>query len=95
MCLTVKKLCCISLPILVFFLVLNFYLPTGAQGIESNTEKVETATSIENKSIPNPHLSFQQKRYLNSLQRLTWPVKKLDNKSIISLNKHLHALGAG
>ena len=50
MCLTVKRLCCISLPILVFFLVLNFYLPTGAQGIESNTEKVETATSTENKS---------------------------------------------
>ena len=50
MCLTVKRLCCISLPILVFFLVLTFYLPTGAQGIESNTEKVETATSTENKS---------------------------------------------
>ena len=50
MCLTVKRLCCLSLPILVFFLVLNFYLPTGAQGIESNPEKVETATSIENKS---------------------------------------------
>ena len=50
MCLTVKRLCCISLPILVIFLVLNFYLPTRAQGIESNTEKVETATSTENKS---------------------------------------------
>jgi MscS family membrane protein len=50
MCLTVKRLCCISLPILVIFLVLNFYLPTRAQGIESNTEKLKTATSTENKS---------------------------------------------
>ncbi len=50
MCLTVKRLCCISLPILVIYLVLNFYLPTWAQTIESNTKKVETATSTENKS---------------------------------------------
>ena len=50
MCLTVKRLCCISLPILVIYLVLNFYLPTWAQSIESNAEKVETATSTENKS---------------------------------------------
>ena len=50
MCLTVKRLCCISLPILVIFLVLNFYLPTRAQGIVSNTEKAETATFTENKS---------------------------------------------
>ena len=50
MCLTVKRLCCISLPILVIFLVLHFYLPTWAQGIESNTKKVETTTSTENKS---------------------------------------------
>jgi MscS family membrane protein len=50
MCLTVKRLCCISLPILVIFLVLHFYLPTWAQGIESNTKKVETATSTEKKS---------------------------------------------
>ncbi len=50
MCLTVKRLCCISLPILVIFLVLNFYLPTRAQGIESNTKKVETATPTEKKS---------------------------------------------
>jgi MscS family membrane protein len=50
MCLTVKRLCCISLPILVIYLVLNFYLPTWAQSIESNTKKVETATSTENKS---------------------------------------------
>ena len=50
MCLTLKRLYCISLPILVIFLVLNFYLPNRAQCIESNTEKVETATSTENKS---------------------------------------------
>jgi MscS family membrane protein len=50
MCLTVKRLCCISLPILVIYLVLNFYLPTWAQSIQSNTKKVETATSTENKS---------------------------------------------
>jgi len=50
MCLTVKRLCCISLPILVILLVLHFYLPTWAQGIESNTKKVETTTSTENKS---------------------------------------------
>ena len=50
MCLTVKRLCCISLHILVILLVLHFYLPTWAQGIESNTKKVETTTSTENKS---------------------------------------------
>ena len=50
MCLTVKRLCCISLPILVFFLVLNFSLPSWAQRTESSTKKVEPATSSENRS---------------------------------------------
>ena len=50
MCLTAKRFCCISLPILVMFFVLNFSLPTWAQTVESNTNKVEAATSKENKS---------------------------------------------
>ena len=50
MCLNVKRLYCISLPFLVFFLVLTFYKPTRAKSVESNTEKVDTTTSAENKS---------------------------------------------
>ncbi len=50
MCLTVKRLCCISFPILVIFLVLTFYLPARGQSVESNTKKVQTTTSAETKS---------------------------------------------
>jgi MscS family membrane protein len=50
MYLTVKRFCCISLPILVMFFVLNFSLPTWAQTVESNTNKVEAATPTKNKS---------------------------------------------
>ncbi len=50
MCLTVKRLCCISLPILVIFSVINFSCPTWAQSTGSNTNKVKTATSSENRS---------------------------------------------
>jgi len=50
MCLTLKRLCCISFPILVIFLVLTFYLPARGQSDESNTKKVQTTTSTETKS---------------------------------------------
>jgi MscS family membrane protein len=50
MCLTVKRLFCISRPLLVIFLILIFHLPTWAQSVGSNTEKIEKATSTENKS---------------------------------------------
>ncbi len=50
MCLTEKRLCCISLPILVIFSVINFSCPTWAQSTESNTEKFKTAKSSENRS---------------------------------------------
>jgi MscS family membrane protein len=47
---TVKRLWSILLPILAVFLVINVYLPTWAQSVESNSEKDEIATSIENKT---------------------------------------------
>lgn len=50
MCLTVKRCCCISLPILVIFAFIIFSCPTWAQRTESNTEKVEKAASSENRS---------------------------------------------
>jgi MscS family membrane protein len=47
---TVKRLWSILLPILAVLLVINVYLPTWAQSVESNSEKDEIATSIENKT---------------------------------------------
>jgi len=86
MCLTVKRLCCISLPILVIYLVLNFYLPTWAQSTESNTKKVETATSIENKSnteLPSDlsakEIPTQRNRSFNSTSIFThWWLDKCE-----------------
>jgi MscS family membrane protein len=50
MCLTVKRLCRISISSLAIFLALNFCFTVWAQSIESNTKKVETETSAKNKS---------------------------------------------
>ena len=50
MCSTVKRLCSILLSISVICLILNFYWPTWAQSVESNSQKDKTATSIENKT---------------------------------------------
>ena len=61
MCLTVKRLYCISLPFLVFFLVLTFYKPTWAQSVESNSKKVETTTSAKNKSDTKSPLDIPAK----------------------------------
>jgi MscS family membrane protein len=50
MCLTVKRCCCISLPILAIFALILFSCPTWAQSTESNTKKVKKAASSENRS---------------------------------------------
>jgi MscS family membrane protein len=47
---SVKRLCGISLPILAIFLFLNFCLPIWAQSVESNSEKIEIASSSETKT---------------------------------------------
>jgi MscS family membrane protein len=47
---SVKRLCGISLPILVIFLFLDFCLPIWAQSVESNSGKIEIASSTENKT---------------------------------------------
>ena len=45
-----KRLCSISLSILVIYLSLDFSLPIWAQSVEPNARKGTTATSIENKA---------------------------------------------
>jgi MscS family membrane protein len=50
MFIALKRLGCISLPILVIFSIINSSCPTWAQSSQSNTGKVKTETSSENRT---------------------------------------------
>ena len=47
---TVKRLCSLSLLILVIHIAPSFYWPTWAQSVEPNSQKDQTAASIEKKT---------------------------------------------
>jgi MscS family membrane protein len=80
MCSTVKRFCSLLLPILVFFLVLNFYFPNMAQSVESKSEKDTVSTPAENKINTESPSDFPAKELPEKPQKVTLAGEKVGQK---------------